>query len=326
VNARFLFVFSALLLLACSADADGLYQRTKDKKTLVWNNYPAPGEEVTWSGGRDKDGYASGEGAVTWYSVAPKSQSGIRLPFFKNAVVTRYSGKMVRGKLDGPVVTVKNKGQIFHRTFVNGNQVGDWVAGPAPSSSRTGIPSRTSTPSPTAIASRTVAADQPRNEPIRQKAVVEAPAEGPMPTPVPAPPTNQDVAKTTPTEKRNEQTASGNSATKKPGDSTRSVTGPPPSLRTRDAGDPSAPAPVASPPASPRLTLAKVIELADARLRAERYSLDDYWIPQVRYHPENDTWSAVYEQKSRDGAGETSKPLTVTVEDKTKEISIPAGR
>jgi hypothetical protein len=327
VNMRFLFVFSALLLLASSASADGLYQRTKDKKTLVWNNYPEPGETVTWSGGRDKDGYASGEGTVTWYSAG---LSGIRLPFFKSAVPTRYSGKMVRGKLDGPVVTLRANRQ-FHGTFVSGNKVSDWVPGPAPS------PSRTS------IASGTATADQPRKESIRQEAVVQSPAEGPMPTPVPAPPlksdsesvrersgatrpTNQDVAKPSPTEKGNEQTASGPAATKTPGDSTRSVTGVPSSLRTRDASEPSPQAPVASPSGSPVLNLSAVIELADAKVRADGYTLDDYWLPRVSYIPENDTWSLLYEPKSTGAMGDAGKPLNVSVEDKTKKISVPAKK
>jgi hypothetical protein len=300
VNARFLFVFSALLLLASSASADGLYQRTKDKKTLIWNNYPAPGEEVTWSGGRDKDGYATGEGIATWYSAAKSL-----LPFLKNTVGIRYSGKMVRGKFDGPVVTVNAKKEMSHVTFANGNKVGDWVAGPAPSPSQTGSPSRTS------IASQTVTADQSRKESTRQEAAVEPPAEGLMPTPVPAhspvqrdgatKPSNQDVAK----------------------HSAQAVIAPPSSLGTRDASEPSFQAPVASPSGNPVLTLSTVIELADAKVRAEGYSLDDYWLPRVHYTPENDAWSLLYEQKSNDA---TSAPLNVSVEDKTKKISVPAKK
>lgn len=309
VNMRFLFVFSALLLFASSASADGLYQRTKDKKTLVWNNYPEPGETVTWSGGRDKDGYASGEGTITWYPAGPKAV----LPFFKkNAVGTPYSGKMVRGKLDGAVVTVRASRQ-FHGTFVNGNKVGDWVIGPGPSG--------TSSPSRTGIASQTATADQPGKEPTPQEAVVKSPAEGPMPTPVPAHPPNQDVVKP-PTEKRNEQTASVPSPTKTPGESTRSVIGAPSSLRTRDASEPSPQAPVASPSGSPVLKLSAVIELADAKVRADGYTLDDYWLPRVSYAPENDTWLLLYEQKSNDAA----KSLNVSVEDKTKKISVPAKK
>jgi hypothetical protein len=313
VNMHFLFVCSALLLLASSASADSLYQRTKDKKTLVWNNFPEPGETVTWAGGRDKDGYASGEGTVTWYSIEPKSPSSFRLPFFKNAIAIRYSGKMVRGKLDGPVVTVRAN-RTFHGTFVNGDKIGNWVVGPAPSPSRTAMASATATP------------DQPRKEAMRQETVVEPPAAGPMPTPVPAQPTNQDVAKPSPAEKRNEQTAPGPSATKTPADSTRSIIGAPSSLRTRDAGEPSSQPPVASPSASPVLTLSAVIELADAKVRAEGYRLDDYWLPRVRYAPENDTWSLLYEPKSNDAMGDAGKPLNVGVEDKTKKISVPAKK
>src|SRR5207249_2945179 len=48
------------------------------------------------------------------------------------AVINRYSGKMVRGKFDGPVVNVDASGKTFHGTFVNGTKANDWVAGPLP--------------------------------------------------------------------------------------------------------------------------------------------------------------------------------------------------
>jgi hypothetical protein len=44
-------------------------------------------------------------------------------------VANRYSGKMVRGKFDGPVVNVDPHGKVFHGTFVNGTKGADWVAG-----------------------------------------------------------------------------------------------------------------------------------------------------------------------------------------------------
>ena len=48
-------------------------------------------------------------------------------------VINRYSGKMVRGRFDGPVVNVDASGKMFHGTFVKGTKANDWVAGPLPS-------------------------------------------------------------------------------------------------------------------------------------------------------------------------------------------------
>ena len=47
-------------------------------------------------------------------------------------VINRYSGKMVRGRFDGPVVNVDASGKVFHGTFVKGTKANDWVAGPLP--------------------------------------------------------------------------------------------------------------------------------------------------------------------------------------------------
>jgi len=136
MNARWLFVYSALLLLfANGAFADeGTYERTKDGKTLVWNSYPLGGETVDWSGDRDKEGYASGYGTVTWYKLV---RSGYTFDKGKHRVVSgRYSGKMVRGKLEGTVLREDsiplvrwqtNPPRKFHATFVDGNRIGDWV-------------------------------------------------------------------------------------------------------------------------------------------------------------------------------------------------------
>ncbi len=99
--------------------AEGTYQRTKDDKTIVWNDAPKPGESAAWDGGRDEDGYASGFGTLTWYTA-------------KSAVYGRYFGNMVRGKLDGPV-NVHSKGKTAHAIFVAGKRSSRWTSGRAPS-------------------------------------------------------------------------------------------------------------------------------------------------------------------------------------------------
>ena len=140
MNTRCLFVCSALLLLVVANGAyatdDGTYTRTKDGKTLVWDSHPMPGEAVEWSGQRDKDGYATGHGTVTWYKPEHSKYTFVK----KSRLVVdgRYSGKMVRGKLEGtvvredPVPTVRwnaNPFRTFHATFVGGKRTGDWIAG-----------------------------------------------------------------------------------------------------------------------------------------------------------------------------------------------------
>jgi len=137
VTARCLFICTTLLLFANGADGGGIYQHTRDGRTLIWNNYPKRDDAATWSGARDSNGFATGNGTLTWYRVQRPIMTGSNIPSSRGraaggAVINRYSGKMVRGKLDGPVVNVDASEKIFHGTFVNGTKANDWVAGPLP--------------------------------------------------------------------------------------------------------------------------------------------------------------------------------------------------
>jgi hypothetical protein len=127
VSGRFLFACAALLVFANAAFGDGTYQRTKNGKTLVWNNDPKPGDEAKWSGDRDREDYASGFGTLTWYRPQ-KSETDSA----KSALYMRYWGNMVRGKFSGPV-NAHSKGKTDHAIFVDGVQTTRWAAGPAPS-------------------------------------------------------------------------------------------------------------------------------------------------------------------------------------------------
>ena len=136
---RFLFLCSGLLLFVFANSAyagDGTYQRTQDGTTLVWNSHPGPSqsEAVEWSGHQDKDGYATGDGTVTWYKLDDSKYTFKKKR--KLVVAARYSGKMVRGKLEGTVLREDsiplvrwqtNPPRKFHATFVDGNRIGDWV-------------------------------------------------------------------------------------------------------------------------------------------------------------------------------------------------------
>ena len=137
MTARCLFVCTTLLLFANGAYGDGVYQHTRDKRTLIWNNYPRRDDEPTWSGQRDSNGFATGYGTLTWYRVQRAVVTGSNIPSSKGrtvgaVVINRYSGKMVRGRFDGPVVNVDASGKVFHGTFVKGTKANDWVAGPLP--------------------------------------------------------------------------------------------------------------------------------------------------------------------------------------------------
>jgi hypothetical protein len=124
MNIRWLFVCSALLLFASVAYGAGSYQRTRDGKTLVWNDSPKRGEEATWSGKRDKNGFAAGSGTLTWYQVEPTTVTGSNIPDARRyaVVINRYSGKMVHGKLKGAVTYVDANGKSLQATFVNGGK------------------------------------------------------------------------------------------------------------------------------------------------------------------------------------------------------------
>ena len=156
VSARSSLVCATLLLLFANGANGARYQRTQDGKTLVWNNLREVAQEVTWSGLRDLNGYATGQGTLTWY----------RLGKFVNS----YTGRMVHGKFDGPVI--REQGQTrLQTTFVNGEKVGDWSE-----------PGSTRTPAPKPKTQSTAAEAQPTEEPI-----VERPSPTPSPSPLRSP-------------------------------------------------------------------------------------------------------------------------------------------
>ena len=131
LNSYFLWV-AGRLLLVCGivlgfleiACGEGNYQSTRDGKTLVWNSQPKPGDVATWSGDRDRDDYARGFGRLTWYTREPDSS--------EPELYARYWGRMVDGKLEGPV-NVHAKGKTHHAIFINGARVTRWAPGTASS-------------------------------------------------------------------------------------------------------------------------------------------------------------------------------------------------
>ncbi len=119
---RLLLVCCALLGLAELATGKGNYQSTKNGKTLVWNSDPKPGDVATWSGSRNREDYAHGFGQLTWYT----KERGFDEP----QLYARYWGRMVNGKLEGPV-NVHSKGKTDYAIFIDGMRVTGWAPGTA---------------------------------------------------------------------------------------------------------------------------------------------------------------------------------------------------
>jgi hypothetical protein len=129
---RFLLLCGALAVFANFAFGGGTYQRTKDGKTIVWNNDPEAADAANWWGDRDRDGYATGFGTLTWYKAQKQIGTGPKGRSVKYTVYARYFGNMVRGKFDGPV-NAHSKGKTAYAIFTDGKRTSTWAAGPAPS-------------------------------------------------------------------------------------------------------------------------------------------------------------------------------------------------
>ncbi|MDB6147782.1 MAG: hypothetical protein JWO45_1446 [Spartobacteria bacterium] len=303
-------VCSLFLLFATGAFARGPYRRTEDGKTLVWNNGPRHSDSASWSGERDDEGYATGYGTLTWYTAFLKRETGSQLPIPKYIALTRYSGKMVRGKLNGKVSNVDGNGNAFHGKFVAGKKSGDWAPGPWPE------------------------ADEPRSRRVSEGAATESPAAGPVaaekaatepPRPVATP---QPVADQPP-----EQHVSNPEISETPSQKNSNLlqlARPPSSLgahatsaapdQTRAAGATS------SPNGAPSLTTADVIGAAEAEARKQGYNLGEYQSGQAHYTATDGTWSIEYNQKDGQGNAEAAKHFSVRVEDKTKKASVVGGK
>ena len=340
-----MIVASGVLLVMAQAGlaADsGTYQKTRDGKTMVWNSEPKPGDEATWSGGRDREGYASGFGTLTWYAAG---QAKARASSAKPELYARYFGNMVRGKLDGPV-NVHARGVTHHAVFVEGTRTGRWARGTVPSwNAGRGADSLGGQ---RAIAQKS----KPTTEP-------EAPAEGPRTPPRTSEPRQAARKAAVPpeTEAAGQQQSTENSepvvkrtqpkqarppravSSLKPAppaattaalpadgakppvdDSLRLLTGPPPSLHV----DAKPPAPATAGPA--RLTKQEVIDLADAQALSRGFTLGSYRRPDPEYNEADGTWSIDYEQTAPSESDDKPTHFSITVDDQTKGTVFVPGK
>jgi ketosteroid isomerase-like protein len=190
MNIRSFFVCSALLLFASVAYGAGSYQPTRDGKTLVWNDSPKRGEEATWSGRRDKNGFAAGFGTLTWYQVEPTIVTGSNIPDARRhaVVISRCSGKMVEGKFDGAITYIDANGKRLQATFVNGGkQPAKRNLSPASQETPTAVPQQMASVPAEQTATRT--SEQQARQPDVQSTIA------PIPTPLAlqAPPLTVDT-------------------------------------------------------------------------------------------------------------------------------------
>ncbi len=227
MNIRSLFVCSALLLFASVAYGAGSYQRTRDGKTLVWNDSPKRGEEATWSGKRDKNGFAAGSGTLTWYKVEPTIVTGSNIPDARRyaVVINRYSGKMVRGKLKGAVTYVDANGKRLQATFVNGGKR-PVNRPPHAEQTPTPTPQQTATPTPERTPAPATPTPTPAPEQSPSPAAQETPTAVPQQTATLAP---EQTATRTSEQQARQPDAQGTIVPKPtpPDDSLRSLTAPP---------------------------------------------------------------------------------------------------
>ena len=171
---------AAFLVATAAFGATGEYEQTRDGKTTVWNGNPKPGESASWAGDRNKDGYATGFGTITWYTA-------------QGNVYAVYYGNMVNGKFEGPV-NVHTGGRTAHAYFADGGRVTAWARGAAPS--RMNVPEEL-------VAKRRKAESEPpkprekRTEP--KKEIAQKPTPKPETTPPVEQPQKPAVAVTTAT-------------------------------------------------------------------------------------------------------------------------------
>ena len=319
VRGRFSFLCGALLVLANVALGDGTYQRTKDGKTFVWNNHPKPGDEATWSGGRDRERYARGFGTLTWYTVEQGSGTASAKP----ALYARYWGNMVRGKLSGPV-NVHSQRKTDHAIFLDGVRMTRWAFGPA--SSRAGaewraIVQRSEVRGPAAASKlrseisaeveKAENAERPTSNVQRPMAEMqpEPPAEGPR--------SAQAVARAESAQlSANARAARTGPPKMDVDDSLWLLAWPPPFLGMRSMNRGSL--------VRARLTKEEVVDLADAAARSRGYDPTGYQRPEPQYDPSDQAWSLLYDENPADGT--VGKHLSVAVGDKTRRTAVVSGK
>jgi ketosteroid isomerase-like protein len=279
VNVRCLFF--PLLLIASVTSGAGTYQRTRDGRTLVWNDDPKRGEEATWSGKRDKNRFAIGSGTLTWYKVESTVVTGSSIPDARRhaVVVSRYSGEMVQGKFEGAVIYTGPDGKKSSATFVDGSES---AARPSPTPRQAVAPTPTPAASPTLAARQSptpVAEPKSTSTPLAEQTPTPRPERTPIPTAQTTPPAMpEQTAASTPTPTPSaSQPAEQHEIVEVPtqvDESLRSLAAPPPKLResvaaaSPQASAPSTPPPLPSPTSAAAGDDARIVAALDNQYQA----------------------------------------------------------
>jgi hypothetical protein len=313
------------MVFAAASSAAGIYQQTKDGKTLVWNDEPKPGDIATWSGKRDRDGYATGFGTLTWYTMR---QSGGET---KETVYASFFGNMIRGKLDGPV-NGHSQGVTNHAIFTEGKRTTRWAGGPVRSwRVRRQLPDVADEPVAVARVEEKKPAEFQSPPPSYEARRPARPA--PDYNAIPRRPNeqNEDVPAEEPSAPRQSRSAS-TLADRSPrngpkldiDDSLRSLTGPPPSLGTMMPASSHSPDKTAGSPGA-RLEKGDTAGLADAAAAAKGYDINQYQRTDPHFDEIDRTWSVSYELKSESGVS-AAKSFTVAIDDKTGRTAVVGRR
>jgi hypothetical protein len=342
---RILVCTVVILSSAVLAQAEGKYQRTKDGKTLVWNEHPRPGDVATWSGRRDSDGYAKGFGTLTWYRT--ESTRGTES---KQMLYAYYFGNMVRGQFDGPVNSHSN-GATSHAVFSDGRLMSRWVAGSVTSWTMPRPPVetfRSENPSTSVALQRRSENSHP--SPETRDAIPEAGMSKPSNAQVaefhPAPKSYGAMPSERPRpnyeavheETKSEPTVEAPGEGPPPGEprsnngnaklevdsSLRALTGPPPALGRSESGRSDLSASISS--KQDHLSKADVVNLSDSEARKRGYDLSRYDRPDPQFDPHDNTWSLSYAGKTTSAGAPSPKRFTVAIDDKTKRTAIVPAR
>lgn len=288
----------------------GQYQRTRDGKTLVWNNRPLPGDAASWSGDRDDEGYATGYGTLIWYTRTRPVVTGSTIPRDTYTETTRYSGTMEHGKFEGAVVNVDPTGRTFHGTFADGKKTKDWAAGHGDVDAEK--------PSKAVAKRREAPAEGPlvETEPARESETA-APATS-APAPASPPPVVATVANA-----GSSQPSAPEQQPPPADDSLRALIAPPSNLRVSNQTE--TPREQAMPPTtsavnSSQLSATEVIHLAETEAQLHGYDLREFHRSAPQYNPAEDLWTVSFDQRS--ATGTAGKHFRISVEDKTQKALI----
>jgi TonB family protein len=128
-----LILIGSLVMLAGSVFAESTWSVT-DHGYKVWNDNPQPNESVTWSGGADANGYATGQGVLQWFQNGKPSgkYEGTMLNGRENGkgiYVFEGNSQWAGDRYEGDFVDNKRTGKGIYTWATGDRYDGDWIDG-----------------------------------------------------------------------------------------------------------------------------------------------------------------------------------------------------